>query len=383
MSFLLTYQKDVIPSQEQLKLQLQKQKFQQQKLERQLQEYREHLQRMYEPASVSELHQGNGTSLKQFNSLKEQSSTHGHLQNAKEESVTFRPNSHEMTGLGLNSKRENTEGILVSRNGFTSIETLSRSSAPGIISADSSSGVHFQKVSTHGYSESSEANSGGSAVTSYEKKNYPALDKYYKEQHILPRTTSNQLSVEQVYNISLSNSSSSSIADNFSSQGSILQTSSDFRSTEVTSRAENSAVFDSSTETSGARPLLSSEIDSGESSLPKHHFPMSTQDSGSSLYTRASTRGLVRPSLAASVLSSSASRLSSGVNSLAGSNMTSIDKTHNTLSPGSYLSSGNSLPNSQSLPMRSNYTTSSTAPIVRSEERRVGKECRSRWSPYH
>ena len=24
-----------------------------------------------------------------------------------------------------------------------------------------------------------------------------------------------------------------------------------------------------------------------------------------------------------------------------------------------------------------------TAPLVRSEERRVGKECRSRWSPYH
>ena len=24
-----------------------------------------------------------------------------------------------------------------------------------------------------------------------------------------------------------------------------------------------------------------------------------------------------------------------------------------------------------------------TEPIARSEERRVGKECRSRWSPYH
>ena len=23
------------------------------------------------------------------------------------------------------------------------------------------------------------------------------------------------------------------------------------------------------------------------------------------------------------------------------------------------------------------------APVIRSEERRVGKECRSRWSPYH
>ena len=26
---------------------------------------------------------------------------------------------------------------------------------------------------------------------------------------------------------------------------------------------------------------------------------------------------------------------------------------------------------------------SGKAPIMRSEERRVGKECRSRWSPYH
>ena len=25
----------------------------------------------------------------------------------------------------------------------------------------------------------------------------------------------------------------------------------------------------------------------------------------------------------------------------------------------------------------------STIPVLRSEERRVGKECRSRWSPYH
>ena len=24
-----------------------------------------------------------------------------------------------------------------------------------------------------------------------------------------------------------------------------------------------------------------------------------------------------------------------------------------------------------------------TVPVLRSEERRVGKECRSRWSPYH
>ena len=27
--------------------------------------------------------------------------------------------------------------------------------------------------------------------------------------------------------------------------------------------------------------------------------------------------------------------------------------------------------------------TEEDAPSVRSEERRVGKECRSRWSPYH
>src|SRR5260370_35819773 len=30
-----------------------------------------------------------------------------------------------------------------------------------------------------------------------------------------------------------------------------------------------------------------------------------------------------------------------------------------------------------------NLTTSDLARTVRSEERRVGKECRSRWSPYH
>ena len=28
-------------------------------------------------------------------------------------------------------------------------------------------------------------------------------------------------------------------------------------------------------------------------------------------------------------------------------------------------------------------TVESTSPLLRSEERRVGKECRSRWSPYH
>ena len=30
-----------------------------------------------------------------------------------------------------------------------------------------------------------------------------------------------------------------------------------------------------------------------------------------------------------------------------------------------------------------NFDASSFAKIMRSEERRVGKECRSRWSPYH
>ena len=30
-----------------------------------------------------------------------------------------------------------------------------------------------------------------------------------------------------------------------------------------------------------------------------------------------------------------------------------------------------------------NYLASSIAQLPRSEERRVGKECRSRWSPYH
>src|SRR5256885_5548686 len=33
-------------------------------------------------------------------------------------------------------------------------------------------------------------------------------------------------------------------------------------------------------------------------------------------------------------------------------------------------------------PMRS-MKVSNSAPRIRSEERRVGKECRSRWSPYH
>jgi len=30
-----------------------------------------------------------------------------------------------------------------------------------------------------------------------------------------------------------------------------------------------------------------------------------------------------------------------------------------------------------------NFISNSSAIILRSEERRVGKECRSRWSPYH
>ena len=30
-----------------------------------------------------------------------------------------------------------------------------------------------------------------------------------------------------------------------------------------------------------------------------------------------------------------------------------------------------------------NFSASASNPTQRSEERRVGKECRSRWSPYH
>ena len=33
--------------------------------------------------------------------------------------------------------------------------------------------------------------------------------------------------------------------------------------------------------------------------------------------------------------------------------------------------------------LRDTYGVEFTAADVRSEERRVGKECRSRWSPYH
>ena len=29
------------------------------------------------------------------------------------------------------------------------------------------------------------------------------------------------------------------------------------------------------------------------------------------------------------------------------------------------------------------YANNALEPVIRSEERRVGKECRSRWSPYH
>ena len=33
--------------------------------------------------------------------------------------------------------------------------------------------------------------------------------------------------------------------------------------------------------------------------------------------------------------------------------------------------------------VRGNVVTATFSEIIRSEERRVGKECRSRWSPYH
>ena len=33
--------------------------------------------------------------------------------------------------------------------------------------------------------------------------------------------------------------------------------------------------------------------------------------------------------------------------------------------------------------IRQAITGAAIRPIIRSEERRVGKECRSRWSPYH
>src|SRR5258708_29510206 len=34
-------------------------------------------------------------------------------------------------------------------------------------------------------------------------------------------------------------------------------------------------------------------------------------------------------------------------------------------------------------PLTRNFTASGASRYLRSEERRVGKECRSRWSPYH
>ena len=34
-------------------------------------------------------------------------------------------------------------------------------------------------------------------------------------------------------------------------------------------------------------------------------------------------------------------------------------------------------------PVAESYGAAEAAPLLRSEERRVGKECRSRWSPYH
>ena len=35
------------------------------------------------------------------------------------------------------------------------------------------------------------------------------------------------------------------------------------------------------------------------------------------------------------------------------------------------------------IPRQSGLAESTCGEIIRSEERRVGKECRSRWSPYH
>src|SRR5574340_1243604 len=40
-------------------------------------------------------------------------------------------------------------------------------------------------------------------------------------------------------------------------------------------------------------------------------------------------------------------------------------------------------PEKRNRPIASGQLKASTAIIARSEERRVGKECRSRWSPYH
>ena len=37
----------------------------------------------------------------------------------------------------------------------------------------------------------------------------------------------------------------------------------------------------------------------------------------------------------------------------------------------------------EAVPCSDNCKTDRISPLLRSEERRVGKECRSRWSPYH
>ena len=44
---------------------------------------------------------------------------------------------------------------------------------------------------------------------------------------------------------------------------------------------------------------------------------------------------------------------------------------------------GNPLPSVQIVDMRAELAAGNPREISRSEERRVGKECRSRWSPYH
>ena len=38
---------------------------------------------------------------------------------------------------------------------------------------------------------------------------------------------------------------------------------------------------------------------------------------------------------------------------------------------------------SDAVPLRASASAGTEKSAVRSEERRVGKECRSRWSPYH
>src|SRR6266581_8311702 len=57
----------------------------------------------------------------------------------------------------------------------------------------------------------------------------------------------------------------------------------------------------------------------------------------------------------------------------------SSDVCSSDLSPAGRLSSGRI----SGLSQRAHAVASESAPGARSEERRVGKECRSRWSPYH